>query len=336
MSFHLFHVDKTAPQQTYAMGSRIDVNKSNMPILEGMALSLLTLQPKSMREPHWHPNANELGYCISGKALMTIFSPGAAHNTLIIEPGTLSFVPMGSLHHVENIGTEPLKMALCFDNNNPEDLNLSSAIGSMPSQALANTFQLEKDFFEQIHASIKPVFITGKKKHPALLDAWRTNTYKMDIDATEPQIRNRGGWVKMSKVSMMSSLRGLALYSLQLNPKGTREPHWHPNAHELNYLISGAVRITILSPGGKLDSFEMSAGDMSFLPRGYLHDIETIGDDPARLAVFFNHNDPSDMGISGCLGAYPNELLAELFKVPSSYFNDMPKYQSDLLIVGGG
>jgi oxalate decarboxylase len=312
------------------------VNQLDFPILSGMALSLLELNPKGMREPHWHPNASELGYCIEGRAVMTLLGPGGQHETFLIEPGCLSYVPMGTLHHIENLGPGPLKMLLCFDNESPEDLDISAAIGSMPEAVLSKTFQLDQQFFLGLHADVKSVFISEMAKHDAVSDSWKMNRYKFDIEAEQPQVETRGGWVKMSNSSLMPTLNGLALYSLKLEKDGAREPHWHPNAHELNYLISGKARITLLSPNGNVDMFDMKAGDMSFLPRGYFHSIENIGSEAARFAVYFNHSNPSDIGISACLGAYPNDVFASLFKLPVGYFDKLPKFQSDLFVVSGG
>lgn len=333
---HLFHLDSTPPQRTMQGGSRTDAFQTNFPVLQGMAISLLRLDVKGMREPHWHPNANELSYCVEGKALMTIFNPGAGHSTFTIEPGVLSFVPMGSLHHIQNIGNTPLKLLVCFDNSNPEDLELSSSIAVMPKHILAETFKLSSNFFEGLHAAVKPIFITDNPLKPHIEDAWETSPFKFNVEAEEPQINNAGGAVRMSNSFLMSSLNGLSLYGVSLNKQGAREPHWHPNAHELNYLISGNARITLLSPGGNVDTFDLKAGDMSFLPKGYLHHIENTGNDPARFAIFFNNTAPSDIGLSGCLGAYSNEVLAALFKVPVDYFKNLPKYQSDLFVVSGG
>lgn len=335
MSEHLFHVSTTAPQKQTSYGSRTDVNAADFSTLKGMALSILELNPGGMREPHWHPNAHELGYCVEGKALMTIFNPGAGHDTFLIEPGTLSFVPMGSLHHIENLGKTPVKIVLCFDNESPEDLDLSSGIAVMPEHVLAATFQLPESFFSGLNAKPKPIFIADKTTHPVLLDAWQTNRFKMNMAAKQPEVSTAGGWVKMSNRFLMPELAGLSMYSLKLAPEGIREPHWHPNAHELNYLISGSARITVLSPGNKVETFDMKAGDMSFLPRGYLHHIENRGSVPADFAVFFNHTAPSDIGLSGSLGAYSNSLLTALFKMPSNYFDKLPKYQSDLFVVKG-
>ena len=83
------------------------------------------------REPHWHPNAVELGYCLAGRALMTIFSPGAGHDTFIVDPGEIVFVPRGYLHHIENIHQGDTKFAIAFNHELPEDIGISGSAGSM-------------------------------------------------------------------------------------------------------------------------------------------------------------------------------------------------------------
>ncbi|CUI17776.1 Cupin 1 family protein [Candidatus Protochlamydia naegleriophila] len=147
VSSHRFQVDATPPQKQTTGGSRTDVTQQELAVLKGISLSLLRLHPKGIREPHWHPNANELSYCLEGRALMTVFSPGAVHDTFVIEPGALAFVPMGSIHHIENIGEEPVKLLICFDHEMPEDLNLSSSVAVMPSEILGETFRQKPDFF---------------------------------------------------------------------------------------------------------------------------------------------------------------------------------------------
>lgn len=333
---HLFYLNATSPQNFYSEGTRIDVNQSVFPALKGMALSLLSLNAQGFREPHWHPNAHELGYCLEGRALMTIFSPGAGHDTFIIEPGSLAFVPMGYLHHVQNIGNETFKILLCYTDEQPDEINLSSSVGVMPVHALGATFHLNASFFEEFHASVTPTFIGQSSEEISLALSWQVNRFKKDMEAMNPQIVTPGGTVRINNQSLMPTLEGLTMYSLKLEPKGVREPHWHPNAHELNYVVQGRVRIILLSPDGKVDDFEMGVGDISFLPKGYFHYIENIGEEMAQLAVFFNHVFPLDIGLSGCLGAYSNTLLANLFRAPISHFDSLPKYQEDLFVVAGG
>lgn len=333
---HHFRFASSSAQVFRNHGKRVDITQRNLPVLKGMALSFLELNPKAFREPHWHPNADELSYCLEGRGVITMFTPGAGHETFIIEAGTMSFVPYGYIHSISNIGNSPLKMLICFDHEKPEDLNLSSSVAVMPKEIMGSTVSEDAAFFAGLNCSIEPLFIGEQTILPSLQNSWQTNRFKYNFELVNPQIKSKGGWVKLSNSRLLSTLNGLALYLLQLEKQGIREPHWHPNAHELNYLIEGHARITLLSPGGEVDSFDMQAGDISYLPRGYIHYIENIGSTPALFAVFFGHSDPSDIGMSGCLGAYSNDLLGALFNVSPDYFNSMQKFQEDRFVVAGG
>jgi oxalate decarboxylase len=336
MSSHLFRLDSMKPQYIYPGGKRVDCNADLFPVLSQIALSLLTLEPKGVRIPHWHPNAHELSYCIEGNARMTIFGPRAVHSTFTISSGDIAFVPMGYMHQIENIGDTPVSFLLCFSHERPEELEISSSIWSMPAPILAHTFQVSPSFFTNLPQTNQAErIIIQKQVAPSPLPTI-PSPFKYALDSNLPQIDNKGGWVKMSNGFLLPPLESLAVYSLLLKPGGAREPHWHPNADELNYLIQGTARITLVSPHGNPETFDLSAGDLSFMPKGYLHHIENTGQEEAHFAVFFNHNYPSDIGISGCMGAYSNEILATIFGVESSYFDSLPKYQEDLLIVAGG
>ena len=48
-----------------------------------------------------------------------------------------------------------------------------------------------------------------------------------------------------------------------------REPHWHPRTAEMGYVVKGRARMTVLSPGAKVDTYELGPGDMYFIPRAY-------------------------------------------------------------------
>jgi oxalate decarboxylase len=71
------------PQVVRPGGSRAAVDASIFPTLRGLSLYRALLNPLGLREPHWHPNANELTYCVRGEALVTIFSNGSFHDTFV-------------------------------------------------------------------------------------------------------------------------------------------------------------------------------------------------------------------------------------------------------------
>lgn len=332
---HRFPLGSMKPQRSCPGGTRADAKVAQFPALKGMSLSLLTLNPKGVREPHWHPNANELSYVLSGSGLMTVFGPGNSHDTFTLKAGEIVFVPMGSLHHIENSGSEPLQILLCFDHEDAEDLDISAGVSVMPNRAMAATFNLDSDFFEGLKKDVKGRFIGLRQTAAEPPLPLMTSRLKFDLESENPQLLTKGGWAKMSNHFLLPTLQGLSVYSLLLKVDGVREPHWHPNASELNYLTCGSARITLLSPGGEIDTFDMQAGDISFLPRGYLHYIENTGKEEAHFAIFFNNTAPSDIGFSGALGAFSDEVLASLFEVSPAYFEKFPKLQQDLLVVSG-
>ena len=53
---------------------------------------------------------------------MTIFSPGAGHDTFTVDPGEIVYVPRGYLHHIENINQGGTKFAIAFNHELPKIL----------------------------------------------------------------------------------------------------------------------------------------------------------------------------------------------------------------------
>jgi len=50
------------------------VDSKNFPVAKAIAAALVTVRPGGLREMHWHPNADEWLYIISGKARITLFA----------------------------------------------------------------------------------------------------------------------------------------------------------------------------------------------------------------------------------------------------------------------
>lgn len=48
-----------------------------------------------------------------------------------------------------------------------------------------------------------------------------------------------------------------------------REPHWHPNAWELDVVISGEVEVSIIDPDtSTLHTYRIKKGNVAFIPMG--------------------------------------------------------------------
>ncbi|WP_148685835.1 cupin domain-containing protein [Candidatus Nitrosocosmicus hydrocola] len=338
-SIHTFNLKTIKPQAVCNGGTRTMVYKNNFSILKDMAFYLLELDQEGVREPHWHPNAAELSYCLSGSALVTIFSPGARHDTFTVKEGDIVYVPRGYLHHIENINQGETKFAIAFNHEMPEDIGLSGSTGSISNNILGVTFGVESEYFENFKKSNHDLIITSKSnlKNTTFTNQQIPNYHKFNLKAFPPEVQTKGGMISLGNADSFEILKGLACYLLTLKPKGIREPHWHPNAAELDYVIKGRARMTIFSPGDNVDTFEVGVNDIVFIPPGYFHYIENLNsNEDMQFAVFFNDERPEDIGISGAFGVYSNEVLASLFKVESKVLDSLPKYQEDRFVVAAG
>ena len=280
---------------------------------------------------------------------MTIFSPGAGHDTFTIDAGEIVFVPRGYLHHIENIYEGETKFAIAFNHERPEDIGISGAAGSMADRVLGYTFGVDSQYFSNLKRHPHDILITSKESVITTTTTTGTTNYhkskipnlhKFNLKGTPPVVQTKGGTASFATANNFEIVYGIACALLTLKHKGIREPHWQPNAAELDYVISGRARMTIFGSGDSVDTFEVGPGEIVFIPPTYFHYIENIGDnaddDDMQFAIFFNHERPEDLGISGSFGAYSNEILASVFRMQTTPLASLPKYQEDLFIVAGG
>ncbi len=127
-----------------------------------------------------------------------------------------------------------------------------------------------------------------------------------------------------------------SIYLARLEPGGVREPHWHPSAWELNFVISGRVRWSIVGPSGTSDSFEGGAGDLVFAPQGHYHYFENASEDEDLVVLIaFNAHaaEPDDdIGIAASLSAIPADVLGAVFKTSPEAFKNLPQRRDRVVI----
>ena len=124
------------------LGSMRRITADNLPILKGLSIKRVLLNPGAMRTPHWHANANELTYCVSGTALVSILDDGSKFSSFIVTAGQMFHVDSGSLHHIENIGTDVAEFIIVFRNERPEDFGFGATLGAFSDAVLGNTYDL--------------------------------------------------------------------------------------------------------------------------------------------------------------------------------------------------
>ena len=111
---------------------------------------------------------------------------------------------------------------------------------------------------------------------------------------------------------------------MRIKPGALRELHWHPNADEWQYYISGTARLGVFGSHGRVRNEEMQAGDVGYVPQGYGHYIENAGTDDLELVIALNNGTYESISLTAWMAGNPHLLLATNFKVPEATFADFP------------
>jgi oxalate decarboxylase len=323
-----------APQDKTGAGMRIQANKSNFPALKGMSLYKVILNAQGIREPHWHANADELGYCLSGLIMVHLYHTDDAKASFLVQPGEAFLIPSGALHDIENVGEGQAEAILCFSNEMTEDFNLSSTMSMFSNAVLGNTWHVDEKVFASFKRSSSAVF-AATLPTPAIIpkEARYETPYRFALEASEPLVTSTSGAARMAKQNVWPIVKRQALYSLILTNTGMREPHWHPETAELGYVHKGKGRMSIQSPSGSVDTFEMEPGDIYFIPKADPHHIENLTEGDLHLLIFFDQPMPEDIGFTGSVRSFSNETLGVSTNNDPAFFEQLAKYYEDLFIV---
>jgi oxalate decarboxylase/phosphoglucose isomerase-like protein (cupin superfamily) len=142
--------------------------------------------------------------------------------------------------------------------------------------------------------------------------------------SSKPQ-KFSGGDLFRASFANFSALKGLAIQALNLKEQAIREPHIHPDAHQLDYCISGKARVGIVGPNAYKQYLNLSEGDISFVPQGYLHWIQNVGGTDLKFLVVLSHEEPETIELSEMMSGIPGETINQLFGLPVNAFKDIPK-----------
>lgn len=319
-------------------GSMRRVTADDLPILNRLSIKRVLLNPGAMRTPHWHANANELTYCVSGTALVSVLDSYSEFASFVVTAGQMFHIDSGSLHHIENIGTDVAEFIIAFRNERPEDFGLGATFGAFTDAVLGNTYDLPTSDMAKIrrdtHTPLSDRRLAARVGDPAIPEsAYFHDSHKFDIEGQPAGLNYAYGNARFARDQYWPALKDISMYSLRVAEDGMREPHWHPVTAEMGYVRHGDARMTIMNPDGTLDTWTMTTGDMYFIPRAYPHHIENIGTDEWHFLIFFDQPFPADIGYKASASAYSREVLAAAF---DTHIDDLPNFPftpADPLIV---
>jgi len=332
---HKFSLIETPPAISNELGSKTQANKTNFPILKGLSLYRLSIHPGCFREPHWHANADEVAYCLEGTARVTIFASGNVHSRFTVAAGEMFFVPSGSLHSIDNLGAGSAEFVITFSHELVEDFGLSGFVGCMSPAVMGNTWNLDAATLAGLTRSPQSIEFGKLASAPVVTESDSyPSPFKFAIESRAPLLANADGSAIVARRDTWPALRAQAMYSVRIHGVGMREPHWHPETAELGFVRKGHARMTVQSPNGSSETYELHPGDIYFIPRAYPHHIENLDGTEVHFLIFFDTPDVQDIGLTGAIPGFPNAIVGPTLGIAEDQVERIPRLPSDLLMVG--
>ena len=117
-------------------------------------------------------------------------------------------------------------------------------------------------------------------------------------------------YFNLLSVKQLNTLTNLSLLDIFLSKGNVIEPHYHQNAAELVYCISGAAEIALLNPfSNELLHFYVEPGQVVNIPQGWWH-YEIAAVDQTHLLAIFDASIPDVIYGSDILRLTPPNVLA--------------------------
>ncbi len=302
---------------------------NELPISKGIAGVSMMLGPGAIRELHWHATAAEWAYVVSGRVRTTVFDPHGCAEINDFEPGDIWYFPRGHGHMLECLGNAPTKFILIFDNGYFSEygtFSITDWIGHTPKGLLAKNFNVPATTFDGFPT--QEVYFARGAEPPAApappLAGVRMppETHRFRLTSQAPTRTFRGGraWLADSRRFPISKTVTGAVF--EIDRGGMRALHWHPNADEWHYVLSGRASVTLFGSSGRFRTEMLGQGDVGYIPQGYGHSIENVGETPLRILIALNSGVYEEIDLAQWMAGNPADVLAKNFGRPAAVFRN--------------
>ncbi|WP_028403058.1 cupin domain-containing protein [Ectobacillus panaciterrae] len=134
--------------------------------------------------------------------------------------------------------------------------------------------------------------------------------------------------------TQLPAMIGGAFVDLFLTKGHMREPHWHPNAWELDVVVSGEVITSILDPDTQqLHHYRAKSGQVVFIPMAWWHWITPVSEE-AHVHLFFNNDQFESAEGSDMLRLTPPEVFQMAYNVDAKQLAEVLAPITESVVIG--
>ncbi len=323
-----------AHKRLYEGGWSREVTVRELPVSKSIAAVDMRLTAGGIRELHWHAAA-EWAIMLYGSARITCIDADGRSFVADVKEGDLWFFPTGIPHSIQGLGPDGAEFLLVFDDGNFSEyatVLLSDWLVHTPREVLAKNFSDGSQAWEKIPRD--GLFIFQSEVPPPLAADQHSaagnlgsSTVDFAFRRTQQPVTKRtsGGEVRIVDSSLFKVSTTIAAAIVTVHPGGMRELHWHPNADEWQYYISGNGRMTVFATGGRARTADFEAGDVGYVQQTLPHYIENTGDTDLRFLEMFKSSFYQDLSLSEWLSHTPPELVMAHLNIDKATLDALPK-----------
>lgn len=323
-----------ANKRVYQGGWSREVTVRELPVAKELAGVNMRLEAGGIRELHWH-KAAEWSIMLYGAARITAVDLEGRSFVRDVFEGDLWYFPRGIPHSIQGLGPDGAEFMLVFDDgtfSEHETVLLSDVMAHTPAEIVAQNFGITTKDLEGLPK--QELFIFQAPVPGPLKDDQKTaagdlspSPYDFAFRPADlmPAKKTSGGEVVIVDSTTFHVSTTVAVAIVTVHPGGMRELHWHPNADEWQYYISGKARMTVLGTGKRARTMDFEAGDIGYIEKTLPHYIANTGNEDLRFIEVFRSDRFQDLSLTEWLTHTPPELVMDHLNIDKAAYDQIPK-----------
>ena len=329
-----------ANKRTYEGGWSREVTVRELGVSKSLAGVNMRLTAGGIRELHWH-TADEWAIVLYGTARITAIDRDGKSFVADVKKSDLWYFPSGIPHSIQGLDPDGTEFMLVFDDGNfseSETVLLSDSMAHLPPEVLSKNFGVAEVALKNLPKQELFIFQTAvpgslEADQKAAAGALGKSPLDFAFRTMEmpPTKRTKGGEVRIVDSNTFKVSTNVAMAMVTVHAGGLRELHWHPNADEWQYYISGKARMTVVSTGNRARTMDFQAGDVGYVEKTLLHYIENTGDTDLIFLEMFKSGFYQDLSLSEWLAHTPPELVKAHLNIDQATLDAIPR--DELVIV---
>lgn len=311
-----------------------EVTVRELPVSKSVAGVDMRLTAGGVRELHWH-TAAEWAFMLYGNARITAIDSDGKSFVADVKESDLWYFPPGIPHSIQGLNPDGAEFLLVFDDGNFSEyatVLLSDWMAHTPKDVLAKNFGVPLSSFAKlpgkelfIFQSAVPGPLDADQKAAAGKRGVSLQDFAFRTMQMQPSKQTKGGEVRIVDSRTFKVSANIASAIVTVRPGGIRELHWHQNADEWMYFVSGKGRMTVFATGGRARTMNFQAGDVGYVEKTLPHYIENTGETDLKFLEMFRAGVYLDLSLSEWLTHLPPELVMAHMNIDRATLDAIPR-----------